>query len=108
MKFLVEVMNSAMLLSHTQKGILAALHNSPTPQLGYEAITGTEALAVQRRVLENVGLISINGISASLTQSGEAALIANNIVDEFGELTADAKTYLDMLSATKSTIETDN
>jgi hypothetical protein len=103
MKFLTEIMNSAVLLNSIQKGILAIIHNSPTPQMAFEQTNGTEALYVQRIMLAKLGLITLSDATASLTQSGQAALIANNLIDEQGQLTQDAQTFIDAIGEDRET-----
>jgi hypothetical protein len=91
----------AVSLTATQKGILAILHNSPTPQAAYDAINGNPTLVTSRNVLVRLGLISIVGNQAMLTQGGQQAVAANNLADETGQMTEEGTALIDQINATR-------
>lgn len=76
-----------VMLTSTQKGILAIIYNSPSPQTAFEAINGTPALITARNLLERLGLIQVANNQAVLTPEGSAAVVSNGIADEQGQLT---------------------
>lgn len=91
----------SVLLTVTQKAVLAVLHNSPTPEAAFATINGTEALVTARNLLERLGLIQIAGNKAGLTQAGRSAIIANNIADETGQMTDEGAALIDTLNGDK-------
>lgn len=101
MKMLVELAASSMMLNVIQKGILAACFSAATPQLALEATNGSEALVVQRDVLQRAGFVVVTGNSLQLTKMGHQALISNNIIDDAGSLTEDGQMFLDHIKDEK-------
>lgn len=93
---------SSVMLTDTQKGVLAVIANSPTPEMAYETINGTPALVTARNLLEQLGLIRVGGNKAVLTQTGQQAVVANNIADETGQLTDEGAALIDKVNAGKS------
>ena len=91
----------AVMLTATQKGILAILHNAPTPEAAFESINGAPALITARNLLERLGLIQVAGIRAALTQAGQQAVTANNIVDETGQITDEGSALIDAINVRK-------
>lgn len=103
MSIIKELYNpKSVMLTVTQKSILAALYNSPTPEAAFEAINGTTMLITARNLLERLGLIQVVGNKAGLTDMGREAVIANNIADETGKLTDEGTAMIDSLNATKA------
>lgn len=90
-----------VMLTNIQKAVLAAVFNSPTPEAAFEAINGSPALVTARNILERLGLISIESTKASLTDEGNAAIVANNIADESGQLTDVGTALIDKINAVR-------
>lgn len=76
-------------LNNTQKGIIASIAVSATPELAYGVITGARNAVDSADELERLGYISVNNETkeASLTSKGEDILTSENLTDETGELT---------------------
>ena len=103
MSIIVDSYNpQAVMLTATQKGILAILHNSPTPEAAFEATNGSPALITARNLLERLGLIQVAGVRAALTQAGQQAVTANNIVDETGQITDEGSALIDAINVRKT------
>ena len=88
----------AVMLTATQKGILAVLHNSPSPETAFEAINGSPALVTARNLLERLGLIQVAGGKAVLTPAGRQAVVQNNIADQSGQITDDGAALIDAIN----------
>jgi hypothetical protein len=91
----------AVMLTATQKGILAVLHNSPTPEAAFEAINGSPALITARNLLERLGLLQVTGNKAMLTPAGRQAVVTNNIADQSGQITDDGAALIDAVNANR-------
>lgn len=89
----------SVMLTVTQKAILAVIYNAPTPEVAFASTNGTSALVTARNLLERLGLIQVAGNKAGLTDSGKQAVAANNIADETGQLTDDGAALIDTLNA---------
>lgn len=79
--------NQGVMLTATQKAILAILYNSPSPETAFEAINGSPTLITARNLLERLQLIQVAGNKAVLTDAGRGAVVSNGLVDEQGQLT---------------------
>lgn len=95
---------NTVLLTNTQKGILAIIHNSPTPESAYESINGSPSLVTSRNILERLGLISVSGIQAALTDAGQRAALANNIMDDAGNITEEGERLIDDINSRRGTV----
>lgn len=93
----------AVMLTATQKGILAILHNSPSPETAFEAINGSPALITSRNLLERLGLIQVSENKAVLTPAGREAVVANNIADQNGQITDNGAALIDAINASRVT-----
>lgn len=102
MSILKEVMASAIMLNMKQKGILAAIFSAATPELAFEATSGTEALMVQRDQLAKLGFINVGMGMVNFTPFGQRALVTNNIVGEDGKLTPDGNMYYEKVKNNKA------
>lgn len=103
MSIIVDSYNpQAVMLTATQKGILAILYNSPTPEAAFEAINGSPTLVTARNLLERLGLIQVAGVRAVLTPSGRQAVMSNNIVDETGQITEEGSALIDAINNLKT------
>lgn len=91
----------AVMLTATQKGVLAILHNSPTPESAFEAVNGSPALITARNLLERLGLIQVGGNRAVLTPAGRQAVVSNNIADQSGQMTEDGAALIDTINASR-------
>ena len=75
----------------TQKQVLAKIAGAATPTVAGDAISmGTNTVAA-RDALIKLGLISVNGSEASLTDTGTQLATAENITDEAGGLTPEGQ-----------------
>lgn len=92
----------AVVLTATQKGILAILYNAPTPEMAYETTNGSHALITARNILERLGLIILGDNKAALTQDGQDAVRANNIADETGQITDEGSALIDSINSTRT------
>lgn len=92
----------AVMLTATQKGILAILYNSPTPEAAFETINGSPALVTARNLLERLGLIALGGNRAALTQAGQQAVMANNIADETGQITDEGTALINAINVRRT------
>lgn len=93
-----------VILNNVQKGILAVIKNSPTPETAYEAINGSTALITSRNLLERIGLIRVNARQAVLTPAGEQAVTANNIVDETGKITDEGSQLVNLVNQSRDKV----
>lgn len=93
----------AVMLTATQKGILAVLYNSPTPEAAFETTNGNPALITARNLLERIGLVKVAGNQAVLTQAGQQAVHANNIADETGKMTDEGAAMIDSINTVRTT-----
>ena len=84
----------AVLLTVTQKIVLAVLFNAPTPEVAYENINGNVRFITARNVLERLGYVVVSANRAALTDSGRNAVVTNNIADPSGVLTPDDETLI--------------
>jgi hypothetical protein len=91
----------AVLLTHIQKGVLAVIYNSPTPQMAFQSTIGDESLVLARNLLERLGLVKVTNNQAILTPDGELAVRANNLVDETGKLSDDGAEVVDWITGNK-------
>ena len=92
----------AVMLTATQKGILAILYNTPTPEAAFETTNGLPSLVTARNLLERLGLIRVGGNRAALTDAGQQAVVANNIVDETGQITDEGSALIDAINVRRS------
>lgn len=89
----------AVILTSTQKGVLAVIYNTPTPETAFDTTNGNQALVTARSILERLGMIQVGGNRAVLTPSGKNAIVANNITDQSGELTEEGTALIDAVNA---------
>lgn len=84
-----EILEEALKLNNSQKGIIASMHEAPTPEMAYSVLTGARNAVTERKALERNGYISVDDQNkrAVLTDSGKAVLTSENLADETGELT---------------------
>lgn len=87
----------SVILTNTQKGVLATVYNAPTPESAFEAINGTPTLITARNLLERLGLVTVSGNQAMLSQAGQAAVMSNNLADESGQLTDEGAALIEAL-----------
>lgn len=92
----------SVMLTDTQKGVLAIIANAPTPETAYEAVNGTPALVTSRNLLERGGFIQVSNNQAVLTDAGRNAAVANNIIDETGQLTDEGAALIDTMNAERA------
>lgn len=95
--------SSTARLTDTQKSVLLSIYAAPTPELAYEATTGSENVSQAAQQLRSMGLINIdtNGARAGVTDAGQEALANNNLVDETGQVTEEGQEVLDQQNAVK-------
>lgn len=101
MKFLRELNSMASVapsveaprLTFTQKCVLAAIYAAPTPELAYDAMTGSDNVSEAGKQLRGMGLIMVDSIAgrAGVTDSGQTMLANNNLIDDIGELTEEGQ-----------------
>jgi len=99
MKLLLELMNAPAQLNSTQKGILATIAGSASPEMAFETTSGAEPLNAQRVILQRLGLVVIGGNTVTLTPNGQQALTDSNIVSETGEMTEEGERLMDMVAS---------
>jgi molybdopterin biosynthesis enzyme len=91
MRTLFEILGEqvAFRLNNTQKGIIASVAVSATPEIAYGVITGARNTVESSDELERLGYIEVNDETktATLTQRGQEVLRAENLTDDMGELT---------------------
>jgi predicted methyltransferase len=88
----------AVMLTVTQKSVLAVVYNAPTPLSALEAINGTPELVTARNILERLGLVIVTNGAAALTEKGNKAVIANNIADMEGNLTEEGQALINAVA----------
>lgn len=90
-------------LTDTQKSVLLGIYAAPTPELAYEATTGSENVSQAAQQLRSMGLINIdtNGARAGVTDAGQEALANNNLIDDTGQVTDEGQEMLDQQNAVK-------
>lgn len=87
---LMEVSDSNLLrLTDIQKAVLLSVMVSQTPQLAYEACTGSEYIISARDFLYNNNLVKVYSNGIVITDFGLDALIANGLIDDDSEQTTD-------------------
>lgn len=72
----------------TQKEVLAKIVGAATPTVAGDAVSFGRNTVAARDALAKLGLVSIQGGEASLTDAGTQLATAENIMDETGGLTA--------------------
>lgn len=100
-KFLNEINGDTARLSDTERAVLAAIYNSPTPELAYDVSTGSQNVTYARDYLHKLGAIAISNNAIQLTDIGREMLVANNIIDDSNELTDDGKKMADDINRMK-------
>lgn len=83
-----------LLLSDNQKTILIVASISSTPTQAYEFTIGNLGLVIARNLLAKLGLVSISANQMYITEKGNQELINNNLIDETGQITDDARNLL--------------
>lgn len=87
-------------LSDYQKKVLAIVKASATPQVAFEELQKQPPEEEQniigaRDMLQKLGLVEIGPHSLEITPSGEKVMQDEYLVDEMGELTDEARKFLD-------------
>lgn len=88
---------NTLILSNTDKAVLASIFSSPTPELAFQNTNGSENLIVSRNRMNRFNLINVNTHQAVITNDGKTALIANNLIDEMDQLTDDGSKLVDSI-----------
>lgn len=94
-------------LSDFQKKVLAIIKASPTPQVAFEELQNQPPeeernIVGARDMLQKLGLIEIGDHTLEITSKGENVMRDEYLVDEMGELTAEAQKYLDDASGNQA------
>lgn len=91
-------------LTDTQKSVLLGVYAAPTPELAYEATTGSENVSQAAQLLRSMGLINVDseGSRAGVTDNGQTALANVNLIDDTGELTDEGQQLLDQQNQIKA------
>lgn len=94
-------------LTLTQKSVLVGIYAAATPELAFEAMTGSQNVFEAGKQLRSLGLISIDvdDARAGVTDAGQEALANNNLVDDMGELTEEGQNLLSQHNQIKSEFE---
>ena len=89
MRHLKDILTEALNLNNSQKGIIASMAISPTPQMAYAVLTGARNAVAARNSLERSGYIRVNDVekTAVLTDRGNDVLTSENLIDDTGNLT---------------------
>lgn len=96
---LAEVIDPSMIrLTNTQKAVLASIYAAQTPELAYEAATGSEAITGAKDFLLRHSLIRQGEMQLAVTSDGAEVLENNGIIDATGELTDIGNQYIDKLN----------
>ncbi len=90
-------------LTDTQKSVLISIYAAPTPELAYNATTGSENVSQAAQQLRSMGLINIdtNGSRAGVTDDGQESLSNNNLIDDTGQVTDEGQQMLDQQNSVK-------
>lgn len=87
-KTLLEMTDPTVLrLTDTQKAVLLTVFVSQTPQLAYEAATGSAHIIESRNFLSKNSLISMSADGIKITGAGLDALVANGLIDDMEQTT---------------------
>lgn len=101
-KNLLEISDPRILrLTDTQKAVLLTIFSAQTPQLAFEAATGSEHIIQSREFLSKNSLIVVSSDGAKITGSGFEALIANGLIDEMEQVTELGQKLLEWFEAEK-------
>lgn len=73
--------------TNNQKRVLAMIIASPSPKVAGEKISGDENMIAARNILMKLGVITVSGGNAELTDTGEQIAQDENIADGSGQLT---------------------
>lgn len=102
MKLLNELTDpNTIILSNTDKAVLASIFSSPTPELAFENTNGSENLIVSRNKLYKFTFIRLNSYQAITTDLGKTALVANNLIDETDQLTDEGAKLVNSITQLK-------
>lgn len=74
-------------LTDIQKAVLLTVFVAQTPQLAFEATTGSEHIIQSRDFLAQNSLITLSSNAAKITSFGLDTLIANGLIDEMEQVT---------------------
>lgn len=98
-KNLLEVIDPSQIrLSNTQKAVLVSIYSAQTPELAYEAATGSEAITSAKDFLLRHLLIREGNGQLATTSEGLEVLENNGLVDETGEITENGKKLIEALN----------
>jgi hypothetical protein len=82
-------------LTDMQKGMLIAIRSSATPLQAYETANGSLNTVAAKDELIRMGLVQQSGNQLQLSNSGQDALVSNNLVDETGTITDEGNAQLE-------------
>lgn len=101
-KTLLEMSDPTMLrLTDIQKAVLLTIFIAQTPQLAFEATTGSRHIIQSRDFLVATSLITVSNDGAKITGSGLEVLTANGLIDETEQLTELAQKLMDWFDEQK-------
>jgi hypothetical protein len=86
-------------LSDFQKKVLAITKAAPTPQVAFEELRNQPQdeqrnIVGARDILQKLGLLEVTDSTIEVTEKGEQVMADEYLIDETGELTAEAQKYL--------------
>lgn len=99
--------NTTSRLTNTQKSVLLSIYTAATPEMAYEAMTGSDNVAQAGQQLRSMGLINVDssGSRAGVTDTGQEALTNNNLVDDTGQVTEEGQQMVDQQTQVKADFE---
>jgi len=74
-----------------QRKVMAIIATAPTPKLAAGQLVGDTNLVAARNMLAKLGIITFTDAHAEFTDAGSKLATEENITDEMGEATEDAK-----------------
>lgn len=94
-------------LSDFQKKVLAITKAAPTPQVAFEELRNQPQdeqrnIVGARDILQKLGLLDVTDSTIEVTKKGEQVMADEYLIDEMGELTAEAQKYLDDASGNQA------
>jgi hypothetical protein len=102
---LLEISDPALLrLTDMQRSVLLTIFIAQTPELAYDAATGSEHIIEARDFLVRNSLITASSNKAETTSRGYDVLVANGLIDEQDNVTEQGKRLSDWFEKEKQQV----
>ncbi len=103
---MTDKINLPLQLSSIQKYILIVAQITDNPAAAFNMLNNTPNVIEACKILNAMGLVELNKEGITLTPEGNNILVNNNLVDENGQLTANANDIISKYKITPPTTST--